>query len=100
VSEQLTKEAFEENLNTKFRILLPEFQTAELELTEVLETMSTPGQQQFSIFFRSPPQYLLSQGTYRMEHEKLGELHIFIVPVGREQDAFLYEAVFNYVPQG
>lgn len=100
MAESLTQAAFAENLNTKFRIKLENSQTAELELIEVLETMSTPRQEQFSIFFRGPAEYLLPQSTYHMEHEKLGELDIFVVPVGREQDGYRYEAVFNYVRQG
>jgi L-ascorbate metabolism protein UlaG (beta-lactamase superfamily) len=100
VSEILTKEAFKENLNTRFRVSLGDANTTELELIEVLGTISTPRQEQFSIFFRGTPDYLLPQSTYQMEHEKLGEIDIFLVPVGREQDGFRYEAVFNYVNQG
>ena len=97
--EKLSKEDFSENLNTRFRIPFQSGEVAELELIEVLETMRTPRQQQFSIFFHGPLNYMLPQGTYRMEHEKLGAIDIFIVPIGREQDGFRYEAVFNYVLQ-
>ena len=100
MSELLTKEAFDENLNTKFRIPFESGQTAELELVEVVETMRTPGRQQFSVFFRGPLEYLLPQGTYHLGHEKMGTVSIFIVPVGREQDGFRYEAVFNYMLPG
>jgi hypothetical protein len=97
VSEILTKEAFSENLNTHFRIPMQSGNAAELELVGVVETMSTPRQQQFSVLFRGPLDYLLPQGTYHMEHEKMGEMDMFIVPVGKEPDGFHYEAVFNYV---
>jgi hypothetical protein len=100
VSELLTKEAFAENLNTKFRIPMQSSSAAELELIEVVEARSTSRQQQFSVFFRGPSEYLLPQATYHMEHEKMGEMDLFIVPVGREQEGFRYEAVFNYVIQG
>lgn len=99
MSELLTKEAFAENLNTKFRIPLEDSRAAELELIEVVEARSTSRQRQFSIFFRGPLEYILPQGTYHMEHEKMGALDLFIVPVGREQDGFHYEAVFNYAIQ-
>jgi hypothetical protein len=100
VSETLTKEAFAENLNTKFRIPRESSRAAELELIEVVEARSTPRQQQFSIFFRGPLEYLLQQGTYHMEHEKMGAIDLFIVPVSKEPEGFRYEAVFNYVIQG
>ncbi len=100
MSELLTKEAFTENLNTKFRIPFDSSRAAELELIEVVEARSTSRQQQFSVFFRGPLEYRLPQATYHMEHEKMGEIDLFIVPVGREPEGFRYEAVFNYVIQG
>ena len=100
MSEKLTKEAFAGNVNTKFRIPMESSSEAVLELVEVVETMATPRQQQFSLFFRGPLEYLLPQATYHMEHEKMGAIALFIVPVGREQDGFRYEAVFNYVIEG
>jgi hypothetical protein len=100
VSELLTKEAFAENLNTKFRVPLESPDAVELELIEVMEARSTSRQQQFSVFFRGPLEYGLQQGTYQMEHEKMGKIDLFIVPVGREADGLHYEAVFNYVIQG
>lgn len=97
MSELLTKEAFEENLNTKFIIPFDPSRAAELELVEVVETRSTSRQQQFSVFFLGPLEYRLPQATYRMQHEKMGEIDLFIVPVAREPEGFRYEAVFNYV---
>ena len=97
MSELLTKEAFAENLNTKFRIPLEPSKTAEIELVEVIETMRTPERQQFSVFFRGPLEFFLPQGTYHMEHEKMGTVSLFMVPIAREQDSFRYEAVFNYM---
>jgi hypothetical protein len=100
VSENLTKEAFRENLNTKFRVPLSETNAVDLELIEVVETVATPVQDQFSIFFRGPLEYFFPQSIYHIEHEKMGEMDIFIVPVAKGQDSFRYEAVFNYLRQG
>jgi hypothetical protein len=80
VSENFTKEVFSEHLNTKFRIPLQSSNAAELELINVVGTFSSPRQEQFSVFFRGPLDYLLPQGTYQMEHEKMGALALFIVP--------------------
>ena len=93
--EFFTKEGFAEHLNTKFRIPLQPSGAVELELLEVVSTLSTPRQEQFSIFFRGPGNIYLPQRTYRMEHDALGELDLFIVPVGRDPEGFRYEAVFN-----
>jgi hypothetical protein len=100
VSENLTKEAFTENLNTKFRVPLGESGAAELELVEVVGNVSTPVQEQFSVFFRGPLDLFFPQHIYHLEHERMGEMDIFIVPIGKEKDGFRYEAVFNYINQG
>jgi hypothetical protein len=98
--DSFTKEAFAENLNTKFRLALAGPNTVELELTEVVGTISTPHQEQFSIFFRGPQTPFLPQGTYHLEQERIGELDLFIVPIGKQADGYLYEAVFNYALEG
>lgn len=49
----------------------------------------------FSLLFRNTSAFLFPQQTYRMRHARLGELGIFLVPVARERDGFLYQAVFN-----
>ncbi len=48
----------------------------------------------FSIHFRGPVDPLLPQQIYRVAHERLGALEIFLVPIGRDESATLYEAVF------
>ena len=49
----------------------------------------------FSLIFRGPLQPVLPQRIYALEHERLGRLEIFIVPVGPEGGGMNYEAVFN-----
>jgi hypothetical protein len=95
VPEFFTKEEFSEHLNTKFAIPLQPSGAVELELLEVVSTLSTPRQEQFSIFFRGPANIYLPQMTYRMKHDAMGELDLFIVPIGQQPDGFRYEAVFN-----
>jgi hypothetical protein len=95
VPEFFSKEGFAEHLNTKFRVPVRPAGTVELELTEVVSTLSTPRQEQFSIFFLGPGEIYLPQMTYRMEHDALGEIDLFIVPIGRDPKGFRYEAVFN-----
>ena len=49
----------------------------------------------FSLLFRGPGQKMLAQGTYDFEHERLGTFPMFIVPVSRETESVVYQAVFN-----
>ena len=38
---------------------------------------------------------LLQQGMYQLQHDQLGALELFLVPVGRDHEGLYYEAVFN-----
>jgi hypothetical protein len=54
-----------------------------------------PEYESFSLLFRGPGQKMLAQGTYDFEHERLGTFPMFIVPVSRETESVVYQAVFN-----
>lgn len=48
----------------------------------------------FSLLFRGPAEPGLDQGTVLLTHPALGEIAIFLVPVGARADSRDYEAVF------
>jgi len=50
--------------------------------------------QQFSLVFRGAAAPVLPQGTYRVTHPDLGDLDIFLVPIGPDADGMQYEAAF------
>lgn len=52
-------------------------------------------EESFSLIFRGSLNQPLRQRTYKMTHPKLGDLEIFLVPVGKDDGARYYEAVFN-----
>lgn len=49
----------------------------------------------FSLLFRNGSPIMFMQKIYRMKHESIGEVGIFLVPVARDREGFLYQAVFN-----
>ena len=49
----------------------------------------------FSLIFLAKDPRVLPQRIYRMEHNGLGEVSIFIVPVGKDAEGVLYQATFN-----
>lgn len=49
----------------------------------------------FSLLFRNSAVLLFPQQTYMMSHPRLGEVAIFLVPIAREREGFLYQAIFN-----
>jgi len=95
--DQLTYTVFSENLNSTFRIHLSTEKSLDVELTEITEHMISDRQERFSLFFRGPLDAFVPQATYRFEHEKMGPFDLFIVPIGKTTQGFLYEAVFNNV---
>jgi hypothetical protein len=77
-----------------------------VELAEITEhPSSAPGtfRTPFSVVFRGPLEPIMPQGIYHVEHEHLGALDIFIVPIGPDTDTtpgegptgMFYEAVFG-----
>ena len=48
----------------------------------------------FSIVFRGPLVPILPQRIYEFRHDTLGSFELFIVPIGPDDGAMQYEAVF------
>ena len=101
MAASLTEKEFSEHLNTKFHTSREDGSAVELELVEVKSYLSGPndqtGMERFSAFFRGPAERRLAQKTYALNHDRMGEFEIFLVPIGQEaQDGIRYEAVFNY----
>jgi hypothetical protein len=49
----------------------------------------------FSTLVRGPAEPALAQATYVLDHVELGELTLFLVPIGADDTGRTYEAVFN-----
>jgi hypothetical protein len=69
-------------------------------LALVLESVTTladrpGGRDPFSLIFRGPPEPVLPQSIYPLEHARLGSLEIFIVPLGVDPGGARYEAIFS-----
>lgn len=73
----------------------------EIELVEATEGLQAGGpgpdgqeRRQFSLVFRGAPGAPLPQGTRQLTHETLGELELFLVPIGSDAAGVRYEAAF------
>lgn len=102
MAERITKTMFDPCLGTTFTIRAFNAEQAEqklevklVETTELKPSSTNPKhelrQDPFSMIFEGPKETLLEQGTYKFEHEQLGELDMFLVPVGPGE----YEVIFN-----
>ncbi len=97
--DQLQSSDFLGCMHEKFTIHWEGIEPIELELVEVtdLGQSYTPERRQaFSLLFLGPVsrKYLL-QSVYRLEHVRMGNLDIFIVPLGLQGERMQYQAIFN-----
>lgn len=93
--ESWTHPAFLGQINTSFVLEHASLGTIPLELVSVSDLRETPRQRMFSILFRGPLETPFNQGTFPLNHEKLGHASLFLVPVARESDGMRYAATFN-----
>ena len=90
--EDLTIDDFRPLLNERFRITPDGAKSFEVELVEVTEIPREPGgRTPFSLVFQGGPNPPLPQAIYRVEHDGLGSMEIFLVPIAVDR----YEAVFT-----
>jgi hypothetical protein len=95
--QDLSHSSFEEQLNTSFRVHFGGEAPLEAVLYEVRlhEPHGGPRKQPYSIYFRGPRQPVLPQAIYRMEHDRMEAMDLFLVPIGPDEKGMRYEAVFN-----
>jgi hypothetical protein len=90
--DTLTIDDFRPLQGDRFRVAPDDADAFEVELVEVTEIPREPGgRAPFSLVFQGGPNPPLPQRIYRVEHEKLGELDIFLVPIA----VYQYQAVFT-----
>lgn len=90
---------FAAEVGSVFRVVSPGAPDVPLRLVEVEargRQPHAPRVEPFSLVFAGPPEPRLVQRTHRLEHQVLGALEIFLVPIGQDASGgILYEATFN-----
>ncbi len=93
--EQLIKSSFDPHVGSSFEIYSERNGKVKVELVEVSDH-SNEQINGFSVIFRGPLENQLYQAIYKMKHEKMGEISLFLVPIlYGKTDAIYYEAVFS-----
>ena len=101
---ELTLETFAPHEGTVFQIDLADNETIELSLSEVksikpndaVDVEPALRREPFRLTFRGgPPDAYLPQQIWKLRHNVLGEVDVFLVPIGPDADAMCYEAIFN-----
>ncbi len=98
MSEPLKCEDFAPHVGEIFRLKLESGDTVDVELTEAevnkaLETRG--GRAPFALVFRGASDLMLPQRLYELQHQKMGDLTLFLVPIGPDDKGMQFEAVFN-----
>ena len=97
--DKLEQGDFIPHLATDFRLRRPDGGALELTLVEASlhpHLPHSPGRRRgFSLVFRSPSPVHLPQGVYGLDHDVMGSLELFLVPIGPREGGMCYEAVFN-----
>jgi len=100
--EILDMRAFEQHLNSEFRIHHDNSKITSVKLVEVKDLRSrsantggTNPKECFSALFRGARRPDLRQNTYAIEHGSLGKFSLLLVPVGMSKNEQYYEAIFN-----
>jgi len=96
----ISAQDFEACKQQSFLIHLDETRSFEATLIEVKTLKGHANREEstaFTLLFHTTECLDLSQSIYRIENKQIGELGIFLVPVGPDPDAggMCYEAVFN-----
>jgi len=93
-----TFEGFAPFLNQTFSVGVG---ASTVEMTLVQATKGKPQhyeglrKEPFSLIFKCASPVILPQKMYAFQKPGFGSMDIFIVPVGRENDGVVYQAVFN-----
>jgi hypothetical protein len=97
--ESLTAETFQAHRGTEFEVRDQGDEPVMLRLAEVRSLGHQPHAPRvnpFALEFSGPSTPPLEQRIYRLGHPAIGELDIFLVPIGVDPAGGLrYEAVFN-----
>ncbi|GAB3242635.1 DUF6916 family protein [Nocardioides dilutus] len=99
--EWLTCADFAGRVGDTFVVAADGADRTEIELVEATEGLEAGGpgpdgqeRRQFSLVFRGPPGAPMQQGIRQLTHHTLGELDLFLVPIGSDAAGVRYEAAF------
>jgi len=90
-----SKEQFTEHVDSTFKARLEDGQVFDFHFFKLDPKISNNIQEAFSLLFRAPLETPPFQNMFHLEHEKMGAMDLFLVPVRQKDDCLVFEAVFN-----
>ena len=96
--KQLVFEDFKDRVGSVFTPLnIDVALSLTLHEAELLTAQFAPPEMRppFSLIFLGPGNLIMPQGLYLLRHDEMGEVTIFLVPVGKDERGVSYQATFN-----
>lgn len=94
--ESLRIESFAGQEGSTFRMVADENLAIDLTLADVTPLGDSGVREAFSLIFHAPAgEPVVPQRIYRLEHDALGALDLFMVPLGPKGGVFRYEVIFT-----
>lgn len=94
--ENLQLEDFTGRIGEKFRLETAGGDAVEVELIDASGMGGTEGKRPpFSVVFRIPEEVPPRQAIYRLAHDEMETMDLFLVPVGPAEEGIKWEAVFT-----
>jgi hypothetical protein len=94
MSEWISREDFEGQMNTTFTAYFTEDAPTPLELIEVTERRRRRDHESFSLVLRGPVNGPLVQELLTVEHPRLGTFDLSLSPIAQDANGLQYEALF------
>lgn len=95
----LSKLSFENINDNVFTIFFDLDNSIVSELIEVKSinshTLAKGQAEPFSLVFQVKDDRVFEQNTFQIQHKELGDLTLFLVPIGADENGVRYEAVFT-----
>ena len=66
-----------------------------ISVDRLADSTTSDDREAFSVVFRGDNSQFLDQQIYRISHDALGNMDLFIVPIGPDDEGMRYEAVFS-----
>ena len=99
MSDLISLDTFTPVVGDQFAVALDGGDTLSATLYEAtaLPAHAHPNQRRppFQLKFRAPGPFILTQRIHTLQHHQLGNLEIFLVPLGPDGGDFIYQAVYT-----
>jgi hypothetical protein len=95
MTQELTRDDYAACVNMDFIVDLSPEQKVTMKLSEVTELKERFSQQTFSLIFHAPETTPIEQGQFTVHNEKLGDIDLFMVPIGKDKRGVMFQSLFN-----